>query len=49
MTQAAVRLAAQGHHHQFWYISNTLDAIRRRLGDHPLVTELAEVVDRLRA
>ncbi len=33
---------------QFWYFSNTLDAIRRRLGDHPLVTELAEVVDRLR-
>lgn len=44
-----MRLAAQGHLHQFWYFSNTLDAIRRRLGDHPLVTESAEVVDRLRA
>jgi len=49
MIEAAVRLAAQGHHHQFRYFSKTLDAIRRRLGDHPLVTELAAFVDRLRA
>jgi len=34
---------------QFWYFSSTLDAVRRRLGDHLLVTELAEVVGRLRA
>lgn len=34
---------------QLWYFTSTLDAIRLRLGDHPLVTELAEVIDRLRA
>ena len=34
---------------QLWYFTSTLDAIRLRLGDHPLVTELAEVIGRLRA
>lgn len=34
---------------QIWYFASNLEAIRRRLGDHPLVTELAAVVDRLRA
>ncbi len=34
---------------QIWYFTSNLEAIRRRLGDHPLVTELAAAVDRLRA
>lgn len=34
---------------QLWYFTSTLNAIRQRLGDHPLVTELTEVIDRLRA
>ncbi len=33
---------------QLWYFTSTLDAIRLRLGDHQLVTELAEVIGRLR-
>lgn len=32
---------------QSWYFSSTLDAISRRLGEHPLVDELAAAVDRL--
>jgi (p)ppGpp synthase/HD superfamily hydrolase len=33
---------------QLWYFSSTLDAIRQRLGEHPLTWELAEIVRRLR-
>ena len=33
---------------QIWYFSSVLDAVRHRLGDHPLVTELARVVRHLR-
>jgi (p)ppGpp synthase/HD superfamily hydrolase len=33
---------------QIWYFTSNLEAIRRRLGDHPLVAELAAAVDRLR-
>jgi hypothetical protein len=32
---------------QLWYFSSVLDALRRRLGDHPLVAELAAAVHRL--
>jgi (p)ppGpp synthase/HD superfamily hydrolase len=35
--------------HQLWYFKSTLDAVARRLGDHPIVTELEGVVDRLGA
>lgn len=31
---------------QIWYFSNALDEISRRLGDHPLVSELSEVIER---
>lgn len=34
---------------QLWYLTCTLDAIRLRLGDHPMVTDPAAVVGRLRA
>ena len=34
---------------QIWYFTSNLEAVRRRLGDHPLVTELAAVVERLRS
>ncbi len=33
---------------QLWYFSSVLDAIRLRLGDHQLTSELAEVIRRLR-
>ena len=33
---------------QFWYFSGILDAVADRLGDHPLVGELADVIERLR-
>jgi len=33
---------------QIWYFTSTLEAIRHRLGDHPLVAELAAVIGRLR-
>jgi len=33
---------------QIWYFTSTLEAIRRRLGEHPLVTELTAVIGRLR-
>ena len=32
---------------QIWYFSSVLDAVHRRLGDHPLVAELTEVVHHL--
>ncbi len=34
---------------QIWYFTATLEAMRRRLGTHPLVVELAAVVNHLRA
>lgn len=34
---------------QLWYFTGVLEALRNRLGEHPLVTELASVVDRLRS
>ncbi len=34
---------------QLWYFSAILDAIRRRLGEHQLTLEMAEVLRRLRA
>lgn len=34
---------------QIWYFTSNLEAIRRRLGEHPLVTELEAVVGHLRA
>jgi (p)ppGpp synthase/HD superfamily hydrolase len=33
---------------QLWYFSSVLDAVRRRLGDHRLTSELAEVIRVLR-
>jgi len=33
---------------QIWYFSSVLDALHRRLGDHPLVTELTQVISLLR-
>jgi hypothetical protein len=32
---------------QLWYFASVLDAVRRRLGDHPLVADLAAAVHRL--
>ncbi len=32
---------------QIWSFSTAADAVRRRLGDHPLVVELDAAVDRL--
>ena len=34
---------------QLWYFSGAHDEISRRVGDHPLVSELSEVIDRLRS
>ncbi len=34
---------------QLWYFRSTLEAVARRLGDHPLVTQLSGVVNRLGA
>lgn len=33
---------------QLWYFSSILDAVRQRLGEHQLTSELAEVIRRLR-
>jgi (p)ppGpp synthase/HD superfamily hydrolase len=33
---------------QLWYFSSVLDAVRQRLGDHPLVTELDGAINRIR-
>jgi len=33
---------------QLWYFSSTLEAVTDRLGDHPLVVELGNAVNRLR-
>jgi len=34
---------------QLWYFTGTLEALRKRLGDHPLTMELAQVIRRLEA
>jgi len=36
-----------GPERQSWYFSGVTDAVRRRLGDHPLVKDLERAVDRL--
>ncbi len=37
-----------GPERQLWYFSGVIDAVRRRLGDHPLVVDLDEAERRLR-
>jgi (p)ppGpp synthase/HD superfamily hydrolase len=37
-----------GPDRQLWYFTGVVDAVERRLGDHPLVEDLRQAIDRLR-